>query len=133
MPDFDLEGLRSTARAFPDARLIVLFGSVARGTAAPWSDADIGVSGATFWGGLEIGSRLAAALRREPHVVDLDRASDWLRFLVAREGILLSEGIPDAWAIYRAEAALGYFDLQPMLSLCSEGARRRLARESARG
>lgn len=133
MPDFDLEELRSAARACPDAGLVVLFGSAARGTAAPWSDADIGVSGVTFWRGLEIGARLGVALRREPHVVDLERASDWLRFLVAREGVLLCEGVVDAWVIFKAEAALRYFDLAPILSLCAEGARRRLARESARG
>lgn len=132
MTPAEIEDLRSAARVFDDARLVILFGSVARGTAAPWSDADIGVSGVGFWRALEIGARLGAALGRESHVVDLDRASDWLRFLAARDGALLAEGVPDAWATFRAQAALRYFDLAPILELCSEGARRRLEASASR-
>lgn len=122
----DTERLRRDASAFSDARLVVLFGSVARGDAASWSDADVGVAGVSFWRGLEIGARLGEALGREPHVVDLEAASDGLRYQVAREGLLLHEGEPGAWARFRAEAALRWFDLQPIVALCAEGVRRRL-------
>jgi predicted nucleotidyltransferase len=122
----DLNPLREVASEFPEARLVVLFGSVARGTAAPWSDADIAVLGLPFWSGLELGGRLAARLGREPHVIELESASTWLRFLVAREGILLYQGEPEAWARFQADAMLRWFDFQPIHALCAEGARRRL-------
>ncbi|HEY3358913.1 MAG TPA: nucleotidyltransferase domain-containing protein [Polyangia bacterium] len=123
-PDFT--ALREAAGRFGDARLIVLFGSVARGAAMPFSDADIGVAGVPFWRGLEIGAALAAALGREPHVVDLDETSEWLRFEVARDGVLLHAGAPDAWPRFQAEAAVRYFDLAPIIARCAEGVRRRL-------
>jgi predicted nucleotidyltransferase len=119
--------LRDGARRFSDARLIVVFGSVARERAASWSDVDIGVSGVPFWRGLEIGGEMASLLGREPHVVDLDAASDWLRFNVAREGILLHEREASTWARFQAGAAILYFDLAPIIAECAEGVRRRLA------
>jgi uncharacterized protein len=117
----------------PGLRLVVLFGSVARGQALADSDVDIGLLGAGFWEGLRTGSELAATLAREPDVVDLDAASELLRFQVAREGVLLYEHEPFAWARFQAQAALRYFDLAPMIQLCAEGARRRLAREAQHG
>jgi uncharacterized protein len=126
----DLDALRAIASEFPEARLVVLFGSVARGTAAPWSDADIAVLGLPFWSGLELGGRLATKLGREPHLIELETASTWLRFLVAREGILLHQGSPDAWARFQAEAMLGWFDFQPIHALCAEGARRSVTRRT---
>ena len=104
----------------------MLFGSVARGQEVPWSDVDIGVVGLDFWPALKLGAAVASELRREPHVVDLERASDWLRFRVANEGVLLWESDPGVWACFRASAALRYFDLQPILLRCADGARRRL-------
>jgi hypothetical protein len=65
-------------------------------------------------------------------LIELETASTWLRFLVAREGILLHQGEPDAWARFQAEAMLGCFDFQPIHALCAEGARRSL-RESRIG
>jgi predicted nucleotidyltransferase len=132
-PAIDLEQLRTAASEFPDARLVVLFGSIARGTPASWSDADVGVLGLSFWRGLEVGVRIGGVLGREPHVVDLDAASTWLRFRVAREGILLREAEPAAWASFQADAALQWFDLQPIVELCAEGARRALRREPSVG
>lgn len=129
----DLEALRRVACDFADARLVVLFGSVARGRPAPWSDADVGVSGLPFWRSLELGARVGASLGREAHVVDLDAASDWLRYLVAREGVLLAAAPPDAWPRFRAEAALRWFDLAPIVARCAEGARRSLLEGAARG
>ncbi len=131
--ELDIASLREIAARAAEARLVVLFGSVARGKAFPWSDVDIGVSGVEFWRGLEIGGEVAGCLGREPHVVDMDAASDWLRFNIAREGILLHEGTPDAWKRFQAEAALRYFDLRPIIRLCADGVRRRLREEASRG
>lgn len=121
------------APACPGVVLVVLFGSVARGGARDSSDVDIGVLGANFWDALKIGAELGAAFGREPHVVDLATASDLLRFQVAREGLPLFQGAPDAWPRFQAESALRYFDVAPIIALCAEGARRRLAREAAGG
>jgi predicted nucleotidyltransferase len=122
----DLERLRAAARGFSEARLVVLFGSVARGEATPLSDADVGVLGLPFWRGLELGAALGRVLGREPHVVELETASDWLRFRVAREGRLLAADEPDAWPRFQAEAALRWFDLEPIVRLCAAGAARTL-------
>jgi predicted nucleotidyltransferase len=129
----DRERLGTIAAGYPLARVVVLFGSVARGTAFPWSDADIGITGLGFWEALELGARMATVLGREPHVVDLEPASDLLRYHVARDGILIREGEPGAWACFRAAAAVRYFDLAPILDICAGGARRRVLREAGRG
>jgi predicted nucleotidyltransferase len=132
--ELDLDTLRTVAQRYPEARLVVLFGSVARGEAVPWSDADVGVSGLPFWRGLELGAELGALVGREVHVVDLETASEALCFAVARDGSLVAQGAPDAWACFQAAAALRYFDLQPIIARCAEGARRALlARGGRRG
>ena len=131
--ELDVDTLRAVARRYPEARLVVLFGSVARGEAVPWSDADVGVAGLPFWRGLELGAELGAMVGREVHVIDLDSASEALCFAVAREGILVAEGAPDAWACFQAAAALRWFDLQPIIARCAEGARRALLARGGRG
>lgn len=128
-----LQTLRELASRASGARLVVLFGSVARADAAPDSDVDIGVSGLGFWEGLRLGHALGEALGREPHVVDLDRATDLLRVRVAREGVLLAEGEADAWARFRADAIVRWLDLAPLVALCAEGARLRVLREGRHG
>jgi predicted nucleotidyltransferase len=118
------------APRWPQVQLVVIFGSVARDDARPDSDVDVGVLGGAFWDQLDVGSEIARLTRREPHAVDLAAASDWLRFQVAREGVMLYERDPGGWARFRAESAVRYFDLGPIMALCAEGVRRRLLRES---
>lgn len=130
--ELDLETLRSIAGADGSA-LVVVFGSVARGEARPDSDVDIGVLGAEFWAAHRLGARLGAALGREAHVVLLEDASDQLRFEVARDGILLHESEPSRWARFQAEAAMRWFDLEPIVARCAAGVRARLQREAAGG
>lgn len=130
----ELERLRDAAAAvadrFEDARLVVVFGSVASRTARPWSDVDLGVAGIDLWRGAELGHALGPLFGREPHVVDLDAASDRLRFEVARSGVLLRESEPGAWARFQAEAALRWFDLAPIVALCKKGVEQRLMRDA---
>jgi hypothetical protein len=121
-----LAHLRELAASFGDSRLVVLFGSVAKGAEAPWSDVDVAVAGVPFWRGLEIGARIGGAVGRSPHVVEVESANDWLRFQIARDGLLVAQSEASAWPRFQAEAAIRYFDLQPILSRCAEGARQRL-------
>jgi predicted nucleotidyltransferase len=122
----------SLVERWPGVTLVVVFGSVPAGRARPDSDVDIGVLGGGFWDQLGLGSELGRRLGREPHVVDLATASDWLRFEVARGGILVFEKEAGTWPAFQAQAAVRYFDLAPMIALCADGVRRRLQREAGR-
>ncbi len=121
------------AGEMPGLRLVVLFGSVARGRPLPWSDVDIGVVGAGFWPGLHLGVELARWFGREPHVVELDRAPELLRYEIARDGVPLFEATATTWPQFRAEAIVRYLDFKPTLDLCVAGARRRLLAEARGG
>lgn len=125
--------LARIAARYRDARLVVVFGSVARGQARADSDVDIAVLGADLWTAHRLGAELGAALDREAHVIDLASASDHLRFNVARDGVLIREGEPGLWARVQAEAALRWFDLAPIVARCAAGVRTRLLREAAGG
>jgi len=113
-------------------RLVVLFGSLARGEGRPDSDADIGMIGGEFWDQLSLGTEIGKLLGREPHVVDLSAAGETLRYLVARDGIPLVDSEPSGWARFQAEATVRYLDFVPTLKTCAEGARRRI-REDVNG
>lgn len=122
----------ASASRIPEVTLVVLFGSVARDNARPDSDADLGVLGGGFWQQLELGSTLAARLGREPHVVDLERASEAFAYEVARTGIVLFERAPFTWARFQGSAATRFFDFQPAHRRFVEGARLRLVAELQR-
>jgi predicted nucleotidyltransferase len=116
--------------AYPEVRLIVLFGSLIRGQARPDSDLDIGVLGGGLWDQLAVGTEVGRTAGREPHVVDLAKASEWLCFQVARDGVLVFERAPTTWAQFKAQAMIRYWDIAPLIALGAEGVRRRLAREA---
>jgi predicted nucleotidyltransferase len=128
-----LRDLGEVVGAVPGVRLVVVFGSVARGKAFPDSDVDVAVMSGGFWDQLELGTKVGALLQREAHVVDLATAGEMLRYLVAREGIPIFEVDPTAWPRFQAEAAIGYFDFEPTLKLCAEAARRRVRAEAGLG
>lgn len=132
-PGLDLPALRRIAARYGDAKLVVVFGSLARGEARQDSDADVAVLGVEFWPAHRLGAELGAALEREAHVVELETASDQLRFEIARDGVLVHEAEHGTWARFQAEAALRWFDLAPIVARCAAGVRARLLREAARG
>lgn len=113
-------------------RLVVIFGSVAKGTARPDSDVDVAMSGGGFYDQLTLGAEMDTTLGREVHVVDLADAPAWLRFNVARDGVLVHQATPDEWALFKARAMLDFWDLAPTIALCAAGVRARLEREAVR-
>jgi predicted nucleotidyltransferase len=129
----DVTALAQVCAGYAGVRLVALFGSVARGAARADSDVDVAVLGGEFWDQLGLGSDLGRLLRREPHVVDLHSASDLLRFEVARDGALVYEASPWAWAEFKAHTMVLYWDLTPTIALCAAGVRRRLLREARHG
>ena len=98
-----------------------LFGSVARGTARPTSDVDVGVLLAadpprTVDGlGLELEGQLERRLGERAQVVVLNRAPCDLIHRVLRDGILLLDRGPGVRIGFEVDARNRYFDLQPFL------------------
>jgi predicted nucleotidyltransferase len=129
----DVTALVRTCAGYAGVRLVALFGSVAREAARVDSDLDVAVLGGGFWDQCGLGSALGGLLGREPHVVDLQTASDWLRFQVARDGVLVYEASPGAWADFKARAMVVYWDFAPTIALCAAGVKQRLLREARHG
>jgi predicted nucleotidyltransferase len=128
----DLAALTSLAASYPSVELVVVFGSQVTGTARPDSDVDVGVLGGGFWHQLAVGTTVGKQLNKEPHVVDLGTAGEWLRFQVARDGVLLYQRTSDAWVEFKAKAMIAYWDVAPLIALTTEGVRRQLRLEAER-
>lgn len=109
------QSLRQVLEATPGVRLAVLFGSAARGAHDEKSDLDVGVS---FESGADAGPRLEVELTRVSHrrldLVRLDEAPPLLRFEISRDGRLLLERVPHAWADFKARAMVDWWDWAPL-------------------
>jgi uncharacterized protein len=111
----DAEQVKSQLADLPDQfaglRLLVLFGSLARGRATPASDADLGVlcEGAFDVDALYLA---IAPLLRIHHVdlVDLRRAPPLLAFEIARSGSLIFERTPGIFREFQSLAYRRYCD-----------------------
>lgn len=94
-----------------DLRLLVLFGSLARGLAGPRSDVDVAAlsDGATDLDALymALAPRLKAA---RLDLVDLRRAGPLLAFQVARSGVTLFERSPGLFREFQSLASRRYAD-----------------------
>ncbi len=133
--------MRSPERALVDAlqswsgvRLAVLFGSAARGKAAPGSDLDVGIlfdPGQESAAALEVA--LARATGRRVDVVRLEAAPPLLRFEVARDGRVLLERTPHAWVDFRARAMTDWWDWAPTARFLHAAAVERLRAAVADG
>lgn len=125
--DFAADRVATTIAAGPPARLVVLFGSAARGHQHDHSDVDIGWIPAdadvSLGAELTFQVNLTAAAGREVDLVRLDQASTVLRYEVARDGILLA-GPRSEFVRFRAEAIGEYLDFAPALRDASERYRR---------
>lgn len=131
-----LEALLIKALAeFPEVELAVTFGSTARGEATRGSDVDIGVQ--LKEKSLEVLRRLEVLLGRtvgrEVDLVALDESPPLLRFEIARDGKLLVERRPHAWADFRARAMVDWWDWAPLARRIHSAAASRLKKRMGRG
>lgn len=123
-----LEGpLLEALESWPGVRLAVLFGSAARGQSGPDSDIDVGV---LFEAGQESAAALEVALARATgrrlDLVRLEAAPPLLRFEIARDGRVLLERTPHAWADFRARAMTDWWDWAPTARFLHAAAASRL-------
>ena len=111
-----LEPVLRLARETPGLRLLVLFGSRARGDVYERSDWDLG-----YLAGPELdldAFRVEATHHLKTDdvdLVDLDRANGVLRFRVASEAQVLFEADPDAFADFWFQAVSFWCDARPIL------------------
>jgi predicted nucleotidyltransferase len=129
------EKLREILEATPGVELAALFGSHARGTASPDSDLDLALR-------LHpddprehdrLVTEIERAVGREVDVVVMDAAPPLLRFEIARDGAMLVERRPYAWADFRARAMIDWWDFAPYAEMFASAAIERLKREVGRG
>ena len=121
-----VEALRHVLEAEPGIAYAVLFGSSARGTRHPESDADVAVelaAGAArdpqALGRLTV--RLESAAGRPVDLVLLDEAPAPLAYRIFRDGRVLVERDRAALVARKARAILDYLDFRPVEELCAAG------------
>jgi predicted nucleotidyltransferase len=111
-----LERVGRRCAAVPGLVAAVVFGSVARGQATPWSDVDIAV---LCEGVLPLDEQLSLSadatslLGRDVDVVDLRRVPIALRGQAVREGRELAVANRDAWTSFVTFATLEWLDFAP--------------------
>jgi len=121
-----MEDLRRALEAEPDVAYALLFGSSARGTAHPDSDADVAIElvpGAArdvrALGGLA--ARLSSGAGRSVDLVLLDEATPSLAYRVFRDGRMILERDRAAFVARKARAILDYLDFKPVEDRCAAG------------
>jgi predicted nucleotidyltransferase len=110
------ERLVKALAQMPEVELAVLFGSAARGEGQRRSDLDVAVrlKGGSAPGLPRLQVSLARATGREVDLVSLDASPPLLRFEIARDGVVLLERTPHAWADFRARAMIDWWDWAPI-------------------
>jgi len=127
MPNVSLEEqLKQTAAPLPNIRLLVLFGSAARGSDRRGSDVDVGIILEESASRAEVEAVLGRAAGRAIDIVDLNDAPPQLRFEIARDGRVLIERVPYAWADFRARAMIDWWDWAPTARMIHAAAIKRL-------
>jgi predicted nucleotidyltransferase len=111
-----IDDLRSVAARQHGLRLLVLFGSRARGDASAHADWDFGYLSDGTMDPLTLMATLASAVGSERlDLVDLAHASGLLRYRAARDGVLVYEATPGSFDRFRFDAARFWFDAEPVL------------------
>jgi len=105
----DLQGAAAQVGAALHCRLVVLFGSTARGPGG--EDVDVGLLGSPPLDTVDATNRFSRAIAVDAvDVTDLSRADPLLLMLAARDGIPLYEGTPGEFARFASLAARRYAD-----------------------
>jgi predicted nucleotidyltransferase len=119
----------------PAVRLAVVFGSAARRAEKPGSDIDLGVSWANSSdrSACDLAVALERAAGRRVDLVTLDDAPPLLRFEIARDGIVLVEREPHAWADFRTRAMTDWWDWAPTARMMHGVMAERVRQEAVRG
>lgn len=128
--------LRDLAPRLPEeVRLLVLFGSTARGKAGPRSDVDLGVLLDPYSAALrfKVDAELGRAAGREVDTVLLDDAPPLLRFEITRDGVLLFEREEGLWTHFKTKAMVDWWDWAPTFRIISDASIRRLREKIANG
>lgn len=131
-----LDRLRDLAPHLPkEVRLLVLFGSTARGEAGPRSDVDLGVLLDPYSAALrfKVDAELGRAVGREVDTVLLDDAPPLLRFEITKEGVLLLEREEGLWTHFKAKAMVDWWDWASTFRMMSDASIRRLREKVADG
>lgn len=128
LPTIDRRGLAAVAADF-GLRLVVLFGSRARGRARPDSDWDIAVAGCSSQHYWALYGALQGTLteRAMLDLVRLESADALFRYEIMRDAVLLY-GNPDLFCEYRAFAYRDFVDSADLFALEARLLRRKLAR-----
>jgi len=128
----DVEGLdaiRQVAARQPCLRLLVLFGSRARGEATTRSDWDLGYLGDTPLDREGLLADLVVAVGTEAiDLVDLDRASGLVRFRAARDAVVVFEASAGAFAKFWFDAVSYWCDMGPIIRAGYDGVLAELSR-----
>jgi predicted nucleotidyltransferase len=112
----DLEPLRSLASGYPGLSLLILHGSRGRGDYHERSDWDFAYLGDDDLDELQLRSDLTNVLRTDNiDLAGLDGAGGLLRFLAARNGILVFERTRGNFEDFCIAAALFWFDIEPII------------------
>lgn len=106
------EQLKPLAKAF-GLRLIVLFGSTARGATNRESDIDLGVLSEkplSLMQRQRLWSALSTLFPADVDLTVLNHADPLVSYKVASEGIILFEAVPLAWETWKSYAVRRYWD-----------------------
>jgi len=118
--------LADVASGQPGLRALLLFGSRARGDAAPDADWDFGYLADEPFDPVALLTELVRVLRTDQvDLVDLSTASGLLRFRAARDGMAVY-GDPDVVERFRIEAASFWCDTEPILRAAYDAVLERL-------
>lgn len=122
----EADRVADVASGHPGLRALLLFGSRARGDAAPTADWDFGYLAAGSFDPVAMVADLVRVLRTDRiDLVDLSTASGLLRFRAARDGVVVF-GDADVIERFRIEAASFWCDTEPVLRAAYDAVLERL-------
>lgn len=111
-----LRAIREVAARQVGLRLLVLFGSRARGEATERSDWDLGYLGDESHDRERLLAELVAATGTEAiDLVDLDRAGGLVRFRAARDAVVVFQAADELFARFWFDAVSYWCDMGPII------------------